>query len=94
MDQEERDFRQKEGFWLKAATWTFGLWALMLPITGKLVIDSIRDVADEQKNTTSEFIKYREIQEKRMTIVEERQNVIMRRLEQIDTDHRNGINHK
>lgn len=87
MDEEQANFRRQEGFWLKAATWTFGLWALMLPITGKLVIDSIKEVADEQKAMTKEFILYREMNERRIAILEERQSVVIRRLDYVDSHH-------
>lgn len=85
---------QEKHFWMKVATWTFGLWALMIPITGKMLIDGQRDLVNEQKALMVEFVKYREIDERRMAIFEERQTVIMKRIETIDFDHREGKNHK
>lgn len=88
MNEEQVNFHRQEGFWLKAATWTFGLWALMLPITGKLVIDSIKEVAEEQKTMAREFVLYREMNERRLAIIEERQSVVIQRLNSVDAHHK------
>lgn len=86
-------FHRQEGFWLKAASWTFGLWALMIPVTGKMVLDGQKDLVIEQKALMQEFIKYREMDERRMAIFEERQGVIIQKINQIETDHRTGARH-
>lgn len=81
-------FHRQEGFWLKAASWTFGLWALMIPVTGKMVLDGQKDLVIEQKALMQEFIKYREMDERRMAIFEERQGVLIQKTQQIEADHR------
>ena len=68
-------------FWQKAATWTFGIWAAMMPVTAVLVVNLMNDLAREQKNAAAAMVEYRQVMERRMLIVEERQNVVMRTVE-------------
>lgn len=73
---------------MKAATWTFGLWALLLPLSAGLIINKVDEMADSQSLIAEQFVAYREMMEKRVTILEERQIAIIKKLEQIDGDHR------
>lgn len=84
----------REDFWLRAATWTFGLWAILLPITGKMVVDKIDDIAESQQVYVEEFVKYRELMERRLTILEERQSSILRKVEKIDEERHNEWNNR
>lgn len=91
VSREGRDAMRREDFWLKAATWTFGLWALMLPITAGLivsriseVVDSIRIQAIEHDEFHDSFITHREQTESRLARFEERQNNVLRRLDDLE----------
>lgn len=78
---------------MKAATWTFGLWALLLPISAGIVITQINSIAASQVKIAAEFVAYREMMERRITILEERQLAIVRQQNEINEDHRQNRNH-
>lgn len=96
VDEEVAVTTQREKFWLKAATWTFGLWALMLPITAKLILDGQKDLASGQKELADRFQAYRELDQTSMALLKdrqdaviERQRTIMKELKELQ-DHDNG----
>lgn len=74
MPQEEQMLSKSE-FWQKAAAFTFGLWAIMLPIAAGLVISSVGRFTDR-------FDAYVLAMEKRVTLLEERQARVLQILEQ------------
>jgi hypothetical protein len=76
--------RLSEGFWIKAAGWTFGLWALMLPLSAKMIIDSVSEEQRARQAMEVEFVKYREDVIRSMTSMAERQRIVLERLEKID----------
>ena len=76
--------RLSEGFWIKAAGWTFGLWALMLPLSAKMIIDSVSNEQRAREQMEMEFVKYREDVIRSITSMSERQRMVLDRLDKID----------
>jgi hypothetical protein len=79
-------FHQREGFWLKAASWTFGLWALMIPITGKMILDGQKDIREAQTIMADRFQAYREVDQTAMAILKDRQDTILLRQRELQND--------
>ena len=73
-------------FWQRAAAWAFGIWAAMMPVTAVLVVNSMNTLAREQKIASEQMILYRESMERRVTLFEERQAVMMRSQERHSDD--------
>lgn len=77
----------RASFWMKAASWTFGLWAIGVPLTGALIVDAVKGVQREQHELNDKFVDWREQMEKKYAVVDERQGVLMKKMEMIETDH-------
>ena len=76
-------------FWNKAAAVAFGLWALMVPLAASWIRDAVMKAAEENMQFRREFAEYSRLIERRITIVEERQTVVMKTLLELDAriDH-------
>ena len=79
-------FHQREGFWLKAASWTFSLWALMIPITGKMILDGQKDIREAEVVLADRFQAYREIDQTSMAVLKDRQDSILLRQRALQDD--------
>lgn len=78
--EDSRLFDQPMGradFWQKVAAFTFGLWAIMLPLAAGLIISSVSRFSDR-------FDAYILAMERRVTLLEERQSRVLKVLEDQD----------
>lgn len=64
-------------FWQRAATLGFAAWAIMLPLAAGLVMNSLTKFTDK-------FDTYVLAMERRITLLEERQNRVLKVLEDHD----------
>jgi len=67
-------------FWVKVAAGAFGLWSLMIPIGVAMLQSSVNRVVDANESFVTEFRLYMLNMEKRVTLLEERQNTSIRML--------------
>jgi hypothetical protein len=68
-------------FWSKAAAASFGLWSLALPISAGLVINKMDTVSRDLSNLSTRLDNYILNSERRITLIEERQQFVLRTLE-------------
>lgn len=68
-------------FWAKAAAASFGLWSLALPISASLVINKMDTVSRDISNLSTRLDNYILNSERRITLIEERQQFVLRTLE-------------
>ena len=87
-EEEEQRARVHEGFWLKAASWTLGLWALMIPITGKMILDGQDRMQKAQEDLAMKFQAYREIDQTSMAVLKDRQDQNIERVKQLAAEVR------
>lgn len=73
--QSQEEPLSRADFWQKVAAFTFGLWAIMLPVAAGLVIASVTRFADR-------FDAYVLAMERRVTLLEERQARVLKILEE------------
>lgn len=73
-------------FWMRVAAISFGLWSLVLPISAKLVTDRISEIAVSQRQQAAEVVAYRELMERRVLLLEERQADVRARLLRVEDD--------
>lgn len=78
-------------FWQRIAAVSFGLWSLMIPLGIWVLSSSFGAAIKTSAEGTAENAVFRKnfelyvlIMEKRMTIVEERQSVVLRSLSELD----------
>lgn len=78
-------------FWMRVAGASFALWAFMIPIAIAMLRGSFQDATTESariatQNATfiAEFKQYVLLSERRLTLLEERQSMVLRRLDQIE----------
>jgi hypothetical protein len=78
--------RVHENFWLKAASFCFGLWALMIPLGVKMILDRQADQQVTQIATAArldalveQFRAYRELDQTQMALVKDRQDAVIER---------------
>jgi len=71
-------------FWNKAAAAAFGLWALMVPLAASWVRDAVVKATEESAMFRRDFSEYMRLSERRFTIIEERQNLVLKTLDDID----------
>jgi hypothetical protein len=62
-------------FWYKVAAWTFGLWALAVPIGVALIRSAVTASMVIQEKFISDFHAYVLTVERRMTRLEERMKI-------------------
>jgi hypothetical protein len=77
----------RAAFWMKVASWTFGLWAVGVPLTGAFIADAVKTVQKEQHELQARYDEWTKEMEARHAIIEERQSVLMRKMEMIEVDH-------
>lgn len=78
----EEDAKRLEGrtdFWMKVAGVSFGLWSFAIGYA----INSIKDFQQQ-------FSAYVLVTERRVTLLEERQQLVLRELAKIESLHSNG----
>lgn len=85
MNEEEK---ARENFWLKAASWTFGLWTLMIPITGKMILNGQEKQQVSLDTLMVQFQAYREIDQTAMAVIKDRQDANIERVKQLATEVR------
>jgi ABC-type lipoprotein release transport system permease subunit len=71
---------KRSDFWLKVAGISFGLWSIAIGY-------AVSSIAGFEK----EFSNYVLVMERRVTLLEERQQIVLRRMERIDMQHENGV---
>jgi hypothetical protein len=88
--------------WLKISSLVFGLWAAALPVTAVLVTRSQEKVVErqneimvrvegyvkQQNEFQRSFDAYVLLMERRMTVIEERQNDVRARLQIVEQDNK------
>jgi hypothetical protein len=74
-------------FWMKVASWTFGLWAIGVPLTAAFIVDAVNTVKDEQRQLDKEFDDWTRKMESRHALIDERQSLLMRKMDMIENDH-------
>jgi hypothetical protein len=62
-------------FWYRVAAWTFGLWAIMIPIGVAIIRNAISTTTTTQEKFLSDFHAYVLHMERRVTVLEERLRV-------------------
>lgn len=85
-EQPEKDERRTER-WLKIASLVFGVWAAMVPIGALTVSRSVEKIIEQQDKFQIEFRTYVLAMERRVTIIEERQAGVLKKLDSIQDDH-------
>ena len=73
-------------FWMRVASITFGLWALVLPISAGIIVNRVDDIAIEQKRMADATVQWREIVERRLILLEERQADVRHRLREVELE--------
>lgn len=81
---------QRTDFWMKVAAITFGLWSIAIPIGVAMMRTSIQEVVSSQERFQQQFTNYVLTMERRVTLLEERQTIVMKKLERIDDLHDSG----
>ena len=70
--------------WAKVAAAAFGLWALMVPLAASWVRDAVVKATEESAMFRRDFAEYMRLSERRFTIIEERQTVVIKTLSELD----------
>lgn len=94
MAVDDQHGNKRSEFWMKVAAWAFGLWSIMIPIGVTMVSNAVERIVSQQAQFQTEFKEYVLQMERRVTIIEERQSSVLRRLDTINSEHdsllRNG----
>jgi len=77
-------------FWQALAGIAFSLWAVLVPISAKWVVDSLKEMSAAQMVFAQEAARRNELTEGRISRIEERQTFIMRELQRLALEHDNG----
>lgn len=83
--ENEQEPLGKSEFWMRAATWSFGVWAILLSIVGWLVARGIESLLKSDEQTRQELRIFVIQSEHRLTQVEkdnERDRARLDKLEQ------------
>jgi len=83
VDEETR----RTAHWQSIAGVAFALWALLVPVSAKWVVDSLERMSETQEIAAREASRQREVIEGRLTRLEERQMFITRSLERLEQEH-------
>jgi hypothetical protein len=78
-------------WWLKAASLCFGLWSLMVPISAKVIVDRLEVISTEQAEANQRLNTFILANERRITLLEERQSYVLRVLERADLRVNGGL---
>ena len=86
----------QHAFWAKVAAATFGLWSIMIPLGVMMVRDAFQSAAREQAEASADiklmsgrFEQYVLATEKRLILVEDRQALVIKTLNEIQ-QQKNG----
>ena len=90
-DPRERGFAQ---FWQSLAGIGFSLWAVLVPISAKWVVDSLQQMSAAQSEYAKAAAVRNEQMEGRIVRIEERQQFIMKQIIDLQTHVANERNHK
>ena len=85
-ENAEEQSQNRSDFWMKVAGITFGLWSLAIPFGVVLVRDAIREVVASQEKFQYQFNNYVLTMERRVTLIEERQVNVIKRLDNHGVD--------
>lgn len=69
--------RERVEFWMKVAAWAFGLWSVMIPLGVVMLQNSVDRVVKVNEAFSLEFNQYVLSMERRVTIIEERQQSML-----------------
>lgn len=71
-------------FFQRVAAIAFAAWAAVVGYVGVVVRDSVAVAVQENKTSREAFAEYVRVMERRVTIIEERQAVVLRALGEVD----------
>jgi hypothetical protein len=80
--EDEKQAASRTDFWMKVAGISFGLWSFAIGF-------AIKSINDFQQ----QFSAYVLVTERRVTLLEERQAIVLKRIERIEmpSENRNGV---
>ena len=83
----------KTEFWMRVAGASFGLWALMIPVGVAMLSNTFQKTAQTNIEAASEIVSFNKRfeayvlnMERRVTIIEERQNYVLQLLDAMNAD--------
>ena len=71
-------------FWSRAAAFSFGLWALALPLAANWMAGAVTKAIESNDKFRVEFSEYVRVAERRLIILEERQAAVLKLLSTLD----------
>jgi len=71
-------------FWMKVAGVTFGLWAMAIPLAAMWLRDAIHESAIAHATLAREFRDHLLANSTALALIQERQNVLLLRLQRLD----------
>lgn len=86
----EKEPISRSEFWMKAAAFSFGAWAILLSIVGWLVAKGVDNILASNEGTRNELRGFIVIMEHRVTAVElqnERDQSRLQKLEAMELEH-------
>ena len=100
--EEENDVKlSKAEFWMRIAGASFGLWSLMIPIGIWMLSNTFERASKNTLDSSVEIVQFNRRfetyvlnMERRITIIEERQNRVLNTLEDIASTERFKFNGK
>lgn len=81
------DLPRRLHFWQGVAGLAFSLWALLVPLSAKWVVDSISNLTEAEANRARIDAQRNEITEARLTKAETRIEFILDEIQSIRRDH-------
>jgi isopropylmalate/homocitrate/citramalate synthase len=83
MEQEGQALSRTE-FWARVAAALFAAWAFAVPLAVRWVGNTVDDLVRENRQTREAFTAYVQAMEHRTTLIETRQEVVLRTLKDYD----------
>ena len=83
----EKEHEARTVHWQGIAGLAFGLWALLVPISAKWVVDSLERMTTVQVAASAEQARRNELLEGRITRIEERQTFVFQTLSRMQEEH-------
>jgi hypothetical protein len=83
VDEQPTNLSRAE-FWQRAAAVAFGLWAIMIPIGVAVIRESISELVKHDREQSEQFNTYMLQMERRITLIEERQQRVLTMLSEHD----------
>jgi hypothetical protein len=77
---EQRQLSKRE-FWYRIAGVSFALWSILLSLVAWIIGNATFSFIEEQKRQGNVFQEYVKNMEHRVTIIEERQNIVLQNLQ-------------